>query len=108
MDEKALRNLLQEIKGGKLSVDQGLEQLRHLPFEDLGFAKIDHHRSLRQGFAEVVFGWGKTADQIEAIVQRMLPQKHNLPGDSQPGGGLRANPVPVSQGPLPSGVRGPL
>ena len=78
MDEKVLRNLLEEIKGGKLSVDQGLERLRHLPFEDLGFARIDHHRALRQGFAEVVFGRGKTADQIEVIVKRMLPRKHNI------------------------------
>ena len=78
MDAKVLRNLLEEIKGGKLSVDQGLERLRHLPFEDLGFAKIDHHRALRQGFAEVVFGRGKTADQIEVIVKRMLPRKHNI------------------------------
>ncbi len=78
MDEKVLRNLLEEIRGGKLSVDQGLERLRHLPFEDLGFARIDHHRALRQGFAEVVFGRGKTADQIEVIVKRMLPRKHNI------------------------------
>lgn len=78
MDEKVLRNLLEEIRGGELSVDQGLERLRHLPFEDLGFARIDHHRALRQGFAEVVFGRGKTADQIEVIVKRMLPRKHNI------------------------------
>ena len=78
MDEKGLRYLLEEIRGGELSVDQGLERLRHLPFEDLGFARIDHHRALRQGFAEVVFGRGKTADQIEAIVKRMLPRKHNI------------------------------
>lgn len=78
MDEKVLRNLLEEIRGGKLSVDQGLERLRHLPFEDLGFARIDHHRALRQGFAEVVFGRGKTVDQIEVIVKRMLPRKHNI------------------------------
>jgi len=78
MDEKVLRNLLEEIKGGRLSVEQGLERLRHLPFEDLGFARIDHHRALRQGFAEVVFGRGKTADQVEVIVKRMLPRKHNI------------------------------
>ena len=59
-------------------MSQGLERLRHFPFEDLGFAKIDHHRALRQGFAEVVFGQGKTAAQIETIVKRMLPRKHNI------------------------------
>ena len=78
MDEKTLRKLLEEVKDGKLSINMGLERLRHLPFEDLGFAKIDHHRSLRQGFAEVVFGQGKKADQIEIIVERMLPRKHNI------------------------------
>lgn len=78
MDEKSLRKLLEEVKDGKLSINMGLERLRHLPFEDLGFAKIDHHRSLRQGFAEVVFGQGKKADQIEIIVERMLPRKHNI------------------------------
>ena len=78
MVEKDLRKLLTEIKDGTLSVSEGLESLRHLPFEDLGFAKIDHHRALRQGCPEVVFGRGKTVNQIAAIVERMLPQKHNI------------------------------
>lgn len=78
MVEKDLRKLLTEIKDGKLSVSEGLERLRHLPFEDLGFAKIDHHRALRQGYPEVVFGRGKTVDQIAGIVERMLSQKHNI------------------------------
>jgi NCAIR mutase (PurE)-related protein len=76
--EKDLRALLTEIKAGKLSVSEGIERLRHLPFEDLGFAKIDHHRVLRQGFPEVVFGRGKTVTQIETIVKRMLSRKHNV------------------------------
>ncbi len=78
MVEKDLRALLTEIKAGKLSVSEGIERLRHLPFEDLGFAKIDHHRVLRQGFPEVVFGRGKTVTQIETIVKRMLSRKHNV------------------------------
>ena len=78
MVEKDLRALLTKIKAGKLSVNQGLERLRHLPFEDLGFARVDHHRALRQGCPEVVFGRGKTASQIVAIVKRMLPHKHNI------------------------------
>ncbi len=78
MVEKDLRTLLTEIRTGKLSVSEGIERLRHLPFEDVGFAKIDHHRALRQGCPEVVFGQGKTVTQIETIVKRMLPRKHNI------------------------------
>ena len=78
MVEKELKELLSKVKTGKLSVDQGLERLRHLPFEDLGFARIDHHRALRQGFPEVVFGQGKTPSQILTIVKRMLPHNHNI------------------------------
>jgi hypothetical protein len=72
MDERDIRGVLDSVRQGKLTTEQALARLKHLPFEDLGFAKIDHHRSLRQGFAEVVFGKGKTPDQVAAIVQGML------------------------------------
>lgn len=78
MNEKDIRLLLEKIKTKKLTVDQGLKKLRHFPFEDIGFAKIDHHRVLRQGFPEVIFGQGKTPKQIFNIVKRMLPLKHNI------------------------------
>jgi NCAIR mutase (PurE)-related protein len=75
MTEKLLRELLEAVRSGKLSSQQALERLKHLPFEDLGFAKVDHHRTLRQGYAEVVFGKGKTPAQVEEIVRAMLRQK---------------------------------
>ena len=81
MDPKALRDLLHDVRTGRLTEAAALERLRHLPFEDLGFAKVDHHRSLRQGFAEVVFGRGKTPQQVAEIVRSMLRRKdarHNV------------------------------
>jgi NCAIR mutase (PurE)-related protein len=81
MDERDIRRLLERLQAGRLSVDDAIERLRHLPSEDLGFAKIDHHRALRQGFAEVIFGHGKTPQQVTAIVRGMLrpkDSKHNI------------------------------
>ncbi|HEX8464278.1 MAG TPA: nickel pincer cofactor biosynthesis protein LarB [Abditibacterium sp.] len=67
MPPERLRALLELVQSGEKSVDSALQSLRDLPFEDLGFATIDHHRALRQGFPEVVFGAGKTPPQIAAI-----------------------------------------
>lgn len=81
MDERDIRRLLERLQAGRLSVEDAIERLRHLPSEDLGFAKIDHHRALRQGFAEVIFGHGKTPQQVVAIVRGMLrpkDSKHNI------------------------------
>lgn len=81
MTEHDIRNLLEALQAGRLTADQALDRLKHLPFEDLGFAKIDHHRSLRQGYAEVIFGRGKTPEQVAAIVRGMLRAKashHNI------------------------------
>ena len=78
MNEKDIKLLLEKIRTKKITVDQGIKKLRHLPFEDIGFARIDHHRVLRQGFPEVLFGQGKTPKQIFDIVKRMLPLKHNI------------------------------
>ena len=72
MDKQNIQHLLEAVRAGKLSVARALEQLRHMPYEDLGFAKIDHHRGLRQGFAEVVYAKGKTPQQVVAIVRGML------------------------------------
>jgi NCAIR mutase (PurE)-related protein len=71
MHTRSLRGLLGRIRRGGLTVDAALEKLRDLPFEDLGFAKIDNHRELRRGFPEVIFGEGKTVPQIVAIVARI-------------------------------------
>ncbi len=72
MHPQVLRNLLAEIAAGRLNVDDALRRLATLPFEDLGFANIDHHRALRCGFPEVVFGAGKSDQQIEEIVARLV------------------------------------
>jgi hypothetical protein len=72
MTEANIREILNLVSQGRLSVPQGLERLRHLPFADLGFAKVDLHRKLRRGIPEVVFGERKTAQQIAAIGERVI------------------------------------
>jgi hypothetical protein len=71
MDERRLRSLLARFRRGLLREDALLRELRSLPFQELEFAKVDHHRALRRGFPEVVFGAGKSAEQIERIVERI-------------------------------------
>lgn len=78
MNQTRLKELLESVAAGTISVDQAQERLRALPFEDLGFAKVDHHRTLRKGYPETVFGAGKTPEQIVAIVGRMRDQGHNV------------------------------
>jgi NCAIR mutase (PurE)-related protein len=80
MNERDLRNFVEAIRRGTLAADSAVERLRQLPFEDLGFAKIDHHRALRQGYPEVVYARGKTQKQVTAIVRGMLRAKasHNI------------------------------
>ncbi len=70
--------LLQKVREGAVTPEEGLEKLKHLPFEDLGYARVDHHRALRQGFPEVVFAPGKKPEQIVGIVQSLLRQKSNV------------------------------
>lgn len=72
MEQKDLRDLLIQVAEGKTTVEQAMVQLKTLPFEDLGFAKVDHHRALRQGTAEVIYGAGKTPEQIIAIASAMI------------------------------------
>lgn len=76
MHTRRIENVLRQLRRKSISTGKALEHLRHLPFEDLGFAKIDHHRALRRGFPEVVFGEGKTIAQIVAIVARMARRGH--------------------------------
>lgn|SRR5690554_6867122 len=71
MKDNKLRDLLQGIKENRISIDEGLQHLKELPYEDLGFAKIDHHRSLRQGFPEVIYSAGKTTEQVVMIAERL-------------------------------------
>lgn len=78
MNPVALRALLESVQGGELDVAAALERLASLPFADLGFAKIDHHRGLRCGAPEVVYGEGKTNEQLVAIAQELLSRETNL------------------------------
>jgi hypothetical protein len=71
MDRARLGELLEAVRAGELGIDAALAQLRALPFEDLGFAKLDHHRALRTGFPEVVLGEGKRPEQVLAIAERL-------------------------------------
>ena len=72
MDELALQRLLEDVRSGACTPDDAVFRLRRLPFADLGFAKVDHHRALRQGFPEAVYGQGKTPAQCSAIVGELL------------------------------------
>jgi NCAIR mutase (PurE)-related protein len=76
MDKEALLHLLKSVAAGGISVDGAAEKLRHIAYEDIEYAHIDHHRSLRKGFPEVIFGQGKTADQIIGIMARMKAQEN--------------------------------
>jgi pyridinium-3,5-biscarboxylic acid mononucleotide synthase len=78
MDSGQLRLLLDQVRAGTLTVDAALTRLHHLPYEDLGFAKVDHHRALRHGMPEVIFAQGKTPDQVVAIAQRLLETSSNV------------------------------
>ena len=71
MDREAVRALLEDVQAGRIDVDAAVRKLRRLPYEDLGFAKLDHHRALRNGFPEVVLGEGKDAAQIVTIAERL-------------------------------------
>ena len=95
MDPAALHRLLDDVRSGACSPDDAVQQLRRLPFADLGFAKVDHHRSLRQGFPEAVYGPGKTAEQCSAIVGELLSSAGIGGG---PGGGTGGEPCDPSEG----------
>ena len=75
MDVTALKQLLEQLSRGEVAVDDALENLKHLPFEDLGDATIDHHRGLRQGFPEVIFGATKTLGQLERIITALVAKR---------------------------------
>lgn len=78
MDVQALKELLENVKSGEASVDSAVSELKKLPFEDIGFAKVDHHRNLRNGYPEVIYCQGKTVEQIKAIVERLVERDNNI------------------------------
>src|SRR3954470_11847772 len=79
MDEPTLRQLLADVQSGVLSADDAVGRLRRLPFTDLGFARVDHHRALRQGLAEAVYAPGKTAEQCADLVAELLAEEDRGP-----------------------------
>ena len=78
MNAESIRQLFEQVRQGGLSPDEAVERLRHLPFEDLGFAKLDHHRALRAGMAEVIFGENKTPKQVADIFFRLAKHGGNV------------------------------
>lgn len=78
MDPQQLEQLLERVRDGHTNVHSAMRELRHLPFEDLGFAKVDHHRAMRHGMPEVILGQGKTANQVAGIASALLAKSRNL------------------------------
>jgi hypothetical protein len=78
MDQNSLKQLLEQVKSGSVAVDDALDRLKHMPFEDIGFAKVDHHRAIRHGMPEVIFGVGKAPDHLLEIATRVLERSSNL------------------------------
>jgi len=77
MNSDTLKSILASVSTGRTSIDDALASLKHLSVEDIGYAHIDHHRSLRKGFPEVIFGQNKTTDQIIGIMERMIQWEKN-------------------------------
>src|SRR5215469_11220357 len=78
MEPGKLRELLEAVQRGAATVDDAVTQLRDLPFADLGYAHVDHHRALRQGMPEVIFGQGKTSEQIAGIARELARTGQNV------------------------------
>jgi len=78
VNESQIKSLLEQVRSGELPVDEASAQLRSMPFEDLGFARVDHHRALRCGFPEVIFCQGKTEEQVAAIAERIVASGSDL------------------------------
>ncbi len=78
MTEEEITKMLEQVRSKKLSIDDAVDRLRNLPYENIGYARVDHHRSLRQGFPEVIFARGKAPEHVAGIVERMLQNHHNI------------------------------
>jgi len=104
MDETAVRRMLDDVRSGALSADDAVSRLRRLPYADLGFAKVDHHRTLRQGLPEAVYAPGKSPEQCAAIVAELLAEEDGGPvlltraNDVQAAAALERSPDAVRTG----------
>ncbi len=78
MDKDQLKSLLEQVRTGAVAVDEAMDRMRHMPFENLGYATVDHHRAIRTGMPEVIFGKGKTTGQVAGIAERLLDGAANL------------------------------
>jgi pyridinium-3,5-biscarboxylic acid mononucleotide synthase len=78
MDQDQLRTLFEQVRTGAVDIDAAMGRMRHMPFEDLGFAKVDHHRALRHGLPEVILAKGKTPGQVVAIAESLLANAQNV------------------------------
>ena len=78
MGNEGLKALLTAVQGGTMTTDEAMEKMKQFPFEDIDFAKIDHHRAVRQGYPEVIYGERKTPEQIRDITQRLLASQSNI------------------------------
>ncbi|HOQ37848.1 MAG TPA: nickel pincer cofactor biosynthesis protein LarB [Acetivibrio sp.] len=78
MNSEYLRKLLESVKDGNTTVDEAMLELKKLPFEDLGFVKVDHHRNIRNGYPEVIYCEGKTVEQIKKIVEKLMERNNNI------------------------------
>ncbi|MBQ9060067.1 MAG: nickel pincer cofactor biosynthesis protein LarB [Firmicutes bacterium] len=78
MNEKYIKELLEQVSAGSVTTEDAFEQLRDLPYKDLGFANVDHHRAIRTGFPEVIFGQGKTPEQIRDIFKELVERGRNI------------------------------
>jgi NCAIR mutase (PurE)-related protein len=108
MDQDQLRGLLEAVRSGTVDIDAAVDRMRHLPFEDLGYAKLDHHRALRHGITEVIFGKGKTPQQVSTIAGHLLDKSANLlitRADESIAAGLRARYPEAEYFPLSGAIR---
>jgi NCAIR mutase (PurE)-related protein len=78
MDVRALKEFIEKVKNGRIGIDEAINRLRDLPYEDIGFANIDHHRALRKGFPEVIYAAGKKAEEIIEIIRKMVEKEENI------------------------------
>jgi pyridinium-3,5-biscarboxylic acid mononucleotide synthase len=104
MDEATIRRLMEQVRSGSVAPEDAVDRLRHLPYVDMGFARIDHHRPLRQGMAEAVYGPGKTPEACADIVAELLSAASDTPilltrtTDQQAAAALERNPSGVRHG----------
>jgi len=108
MNQDQLRSLFEQVRAGAVDVDAALARVRHMPFEDLGFAKVDHHRELRHGMPEVILAKGKTCEQVLAIARQLLAVSQNVlitRADADTAAAVRQNLPGAEHFPLSGAIR---